>query len=197
MCQMYCNLNNFDNEKVYLKMPIAFPLKKHYVQARIGTLPLRVHTGRFERPRIVDSVRICRNCCMNTCENLIHYWTLRYLAKVHHKGSGNWFLRQTSTVIFLQNWNRNLVHLLNICQSGWSAIVILLSHRLRGICCPSDLGEYSLVRCCSLQNLHGVFGYGLQCFMGPEDFVSGNSFVSKNYNFFNAISFSNFLTLKI
>ena len=59
-------------------------------------------------------------------------------------------------------------------------------------CGPCDLGECSLVLCCSLQNLHGVFGCGLQCLLGPEDFVSGNILVSKSYNFFNAIGFADF-----
>ena len=40
--------------------------------------------------------------------------------------------------------------------------------------CPSNLGECSLVRLLFFQNLHWVFGYGLQC-LGPEE-LSGISF---------------------
>ena len=98
-------------------------------------------------------------------EKAKYYWTLRYLAKVHHKGSGNWFPRQTNAEIFLQNWNRNLVNLLNVCQLGRSAVIVLLSHRSM----RHFLSQCSLGQCCSLQNLHGVFGYGLQCFWDQKE----------------------------
>ena len=60
--------------------------------------------------------------------------------------------------------------------------------------CPSNLGEYSLVRLLFFQNLHWVFGYGLQC-LGPED-ISGNILVSENYNFFYCNQFCRFLNFK-
>ena len=61
--------------------------------------------------------------------------------------------------------------------------------------CPCDLGECSLVRLLFFQNLHWVFGYGLQC-LGLEEF-SSNILVSETCDFFYTISFADFQTLKI
>ena len=60
--------------------------------------------------------------------------------------------------------------------------------------CPSNLGECSLVRLLFFQNLHWVFGYGLQC-LGPEE-LSGNILVSENCDFFYTISFADFQHFK-
>ena len=61
--------------------------------------------------------------------------------------------------------------------------------------CPSNLGECSLVRLLFFQNLHWVFGYGLQC-LGLEE-LSSNILVSETCDFFYTISFADFQTLKI
>ena len=60
--------------------------------------------------------------------------------------------------------------------------------------CPSNLGEYSLVRLLFFQNLHWVFGYGLQC-LGLEEF-SSNILVSETCDFFYTISFCRFSNFK-
>ena len=53
---------------------------------------------------------------------------------------------------------------------------------------PSDLGECSLVRGCSVGTFLGLVG--IDCYsLGPKNFVSGNHIGSKSYNFFSAISF--------
>ena len=60
--------------------------------------------------------------------------------------------------------------------------------------CPSNLGECSLVRLLFFQNLHWVFGYGLQC-LGLEE-LSSNILVSETCDFFYTISFCRFSNLK-
>ena len=75
-------------------------------------------------------------------------------------------------------------------SSGSVQPVVSSSARFHGFVCPSNLGEYSLVRLLFFQNLHWVFGYGLQC-LGPEE-LSGNILVSENCDFFYTISFAGF-----
>ena len=60
--------------------------------------------------------------------------------------------------------------------------------------CPSNLGECSLVRLLFFQNLHWVFGYGLQC-LGLEE-LSSNILVSETCDFFYTISFCRFSNFK-
>ena len=67
--------------------------------------------------------------------------------------------------IFLKSPSRELVHLLNVCHPGRSACrLLIISRGFAAFVCPSNLCEYSLVLLLFFQNLHWVFGYGLQCF---------------------------------
>ena len=99
--------------------------------------------------------------------------------------------RDRQNHIFFKNANRGLIHLLNVCHPGRSACrLLIISRGIAAFVCPSNLGEYSLVRLLFFQNLHWVFGYGLQC-LGPEE-LSGNILVSENCDFFYTISFAGF-----
>ena len=71
MLQFYSNINNFESDKQYLSMPLSFPLKKRYVQCRLGILPIRYHTGRFEK--IPESERLCQKCSLNLVDNNEHF----------------------------------------------------------------------------------------------------------------------------
>ena len=59
-----------------------------------------------------------------------------------------------------------------------------------------SLGECSLVFCCSLQNLHWVFGYGLQCFWDQKIFLETFLFWKVTISS-TASVFADFQTLKI
>ena len=118
----------------------------------------------------------------------------RNLAKVLQKKAEN-RISGTDKTIFFKNANRGLFHLLNVCHPGRSACrLLIISRGIATFVCPSNLGEYSLVHLLFFQNLHWVFGYGLQC-LGPED-ISGNILASESYNFFYTISFCRFLNFK-
>ena len=99
--------------------------------------------------------------------------------------------------IFLKNANREHIHLLNVCRPGRSACRLLIFARFSRHClCPSDLGECSLVFCCSLQNLHWVFGHGLQCFWDQKIFLE--TFLFRKVTISSTASvFADFQTLKI
>ena len=125
---------------------------------------------------------------MCTCH--IYYWTLRTLPRYSMKKRKTGYSEQTNP------------HFLQKCKQGTCSSVERLSSRAvslssphfrevsRHLLCPSNLGEYSLVHLLFFQNLHWVFGYGLQC-LGPED-ISVNILVSENCNFFYCISFADF-----
>ena len=63
----------FHLSKPYLDMPLNFPLKKFYVKCRLGILPIRLHTGRFERPRIPEADRLCVHCKSKKFDNILHF----------------------------------------------------------------------------------------------------------------------------
>ena len=90
----------------------------------------------------------------------------------------------------LKKCNRESRSSVERLSSGSVQPVVSSSTRFHGFVCPSNLGEYSLVRLLFFQNLHWVFGYGLQC-LGPEE-LSGNILVSENCDFFYTISFAGF-----
>ena len=111
-------------------------------------------------------------------------------AKVLQKKAEYPVFEQTQPRFFFKNPTGNLVHLLNVCHPGRFSLSFSSSARFHGFVCPSNLGECSLVRLLFFQNLHWVFGYGLQC-LGPEE-LSGNILVSENCDFFYTISFAGF-----
>ena len=92
----------------------------------------------------------------------------RYLAKVLQKKAEYRFLRQTTAKIFFENATGNLVHLLNVCHLGRFSLSFPHSTRFHGIVCPSNLGEYSLVRLLFFQNLHWVFWVWIAMFLGTR-----------------------------
>ena len=40
---------------------------------RLGVLPIRLETGRYERPKLVAEQRFCQQCTLNLPENEIHF----------------------------------------------------------------------------------------------------------------------------
>ena len=67
---------------------------------------------------------------------------------------------------------------------------------LRGICCPSDLGECSLVRCCSFRTCMGFLGMDCNV-LAPEGIVLETFLFLKVTIFSTASVFDDFQTLKI
>ena len=73
MLRYYNKINNFLHPKPYLSMPLSFLQRKRYAQCRLGILPIRLHLGRFERPRLGESDRLCIYCSLNECDDIIHF----------------------------------------------------------------------------------------------------------------------------
>ena len=73
MLEHYTRINNPLEEKAYLKVLLNFILKKQYVQARIGILPIQENTGRYERPKLPRHLRLC-SCDMKVCQDTCHFF---------------------------------------------------------------------------------------------------------------------------
>ena len=73
MLRYYNKINNFISPKPYLSMPLSFLQRKRYAQCRLGILPIRLHLGRFERPKLDEAYRICSYCILNKCDDITHF----------------------------------------------------------------------------------------------------------------------------
>ena len=68
----YVKINDFSENNSYLYKPLSFAQKSFLAKFRIGTLPLRLETGRYSRPPLPENERICLQCSENSIENEIH-----------------------------------------------------------------------------------------------------------------------------
>ena len=57
----------------YLARPLSFLQRKYMAKIRLGVLPLRVETGRYEIPRVEYSLRLCKQCALSEVENEEHF----------------------------------------------------------------------------------------------------------------------------
>ena len=67
----YNVLASFNNVNNYLNKPISFLLRKFYIKTKIGTLGLRIETGRYQK--LKEAERICLECQMNSVEDTLHF----------------------------------------------------------------------------------------------------------------------------
>ena len=58
----YNQINNFDTEKIHLMIPLNFRFKSVLSKFRMSTLPIRIVTGRWERPKLKRNERYCLQC---------------------------------------------------------------------------------------------------------------------------------------
>ncbi len=58
----YNAINDFNVEKIQLQIPLNFKFKSTFCKFKMSTLPLRIVTGRWERPKIVNNERYCLQC---------------------------------------------------------------------------------------------------------------------------------------
>ena len=72
--------------------PLTFVQRKFRAKLRLGVLPLRIETGRYERPRKAAEQRICKQCDQNVPESEIHF--LLYCPR-HSMIRANFFLKLT------------------------------------------------------------------------------------------------------
>jgi hypothetical protein len=67
-CQEKPKLRTFNSFKdfgptpCYINMPLSFIQRKFLAQLRLSSLPIRLETGRYERPRLPEQARLCQIC---------------------------------------------------------------------------------------------------------------------------------------
>ena len=60
--RLYNAINDFGVTPTYLLLPMSFVQKMFLAKLRLSALPLRIETGRFERPRLMEGDRLCQSC---------------------------------------------------------------------------------------------------------------------------------------
>ena len=60
--KLYCRIMDIGCTPAYLQMPLTHVQKMFLAKLRLSALPLRIETGRYERPHLPTNDRICLNC---------------------------------------------------------------------------------------------------------------------------------------
>ena len=60
--KLYTSIMEFGSTPAYLLKPLSFVQKMFLAKLRLCALPLRIETGRYERPRLEASARLCAAC---------------------------------------------------------------------------------------------------------------------------------------
>ena len=66
-------MSEFSADKSYLSKPLSFIQRKFLTKLRLGVLPIRIETGRYERPRKSEAERICKQCSTSSPECELHF----------------------------------------------------------------------------------------------------------------------------
>ena len=53
---------DFGTTPSYLLIPLSFVQKMFLAKTRLAALPIRLETGRYERPRLLEQERLCPSC---------------------------------------------------------------------------------------------------------------------------------------
>ena len=69
----YNLIAEFNSPKAYLMKPLSFLQRKSVAKLRLGVLPIRLETGRYERPILPPELRICQQCNLGVAEDEIHF----------------------------------------------------------------------------------------------------------------------------
>ena len=69
----YVTISDFSVRKSYITKPLSFIQRKYLAKFRLGILPIRIETGRYERPKLVAAERTCQICNSNTVEDETHF----------------------------------------------------------------------------------------------------------------------------
>ena len=69
----FAKISEFSSDKSYLSKPLSFIQRKFLAKLRLGVLPIRIETGRYERPRKSEAERVCRQCSTGSPECELHF----------------------------------------------------------------------------------------------------------------------------
>ena len=61
----FLKFKDFSVLPAYIKKPLTFAQRRMLAKTRLGCLPIRMETGRYERPRLEETERICLVCRPN------------------------------------------------------------------------------------------------------------------------------------
>ena len=69
----FIKFKDFSNTPSYLTKPLSFIQRKFLAKIRLGSLELRIETGRYSRPRLHEEARTCLVCNNQEIENEAHF----------------------------------------------------------------------------------------------------------------------------
>ena len=61
----YVQIIDFEVKESYLSIPMSFLCRKYLALTRLSNLPIRIETGRYERPQVDAALRYCQVGCEN------------------------------------------------------------------------------------------------------------------------------------
>jgi hypothetical protein len=68
----FITFNKFNGTPAYLRKPLSYIQRKFMAKCRLGCLPIRIETGRYSRPRLIENERTCQICIKNDIINNEH-----------------------------------------------------------------------------------------------------------------------------
>ena len=89
----------FTSPKAYLEKPLSFLQRKSMAKLRLGVLPIRLETGRYERPKLPADQRLCQQCSLGVPEDEVHFT----LECPRHSILREQLLRYTTLFFFYKN----------------------------------------------------------------------------------------------
>ena len=69
----YINISGEAIPRTYLTKPLSFIQRRFMAKLRLGILPLRIESGRYERPKLVSNQRFCQQCMLGEVEDEEHF----------------------------------------------------------------------------------------------------------------------------
>ena len=73
----FIQFNDFESIATYITLPLSYFQRRAVAKLRLGCLPLRVETGRYQVPRLPEDERTCPLCPSNepnhSIENEFHF----------------------------------------------------------------------------------------------------------------------------
>ena len=107
----YVLFAGFSEEKAFLSKPLSFTQRRLLAKLRLGILPIRIETGRYDRPKLEASKRHCFQCNTSFVEDEAHF--LLYCMK-HSERRANLLSKVTIPEFFTSySTIEKLDHLLN------------------------------------------------------------------------------------
>ena len=67
----FVTFKDFDSLPCHVSKPVSFVKRRFISKLRTGCLPIRIETGRFSRPRLLEHDRICLACINNVDPSIV------------------------------------------------------------------------------------------------------------------------------